>query len=97
MQKHNKHVFANTLGSTFIFKAMDINCQSCPSSYKISNDPSKIVDLHFTIQIEKIMLVELCASKYTTYDGLVNEADDIFKVLTTYCDKTIIWIMFQIF
>jgi hypothetical protein len=25
----------------------------------------------------------------------VNEVDDIFKALTTYCDKTIIWIMFQ--
>jgi len=29
------------------------------------------------------------------YDGLVNGIDDIFKTSTTYCDKTIIWIMFQ--
>jgi hypothetical protein len=31
------------------------------------------------------------------YDGLVNGVDDIFKTSTTYCDKTIIWIMFQKF
>jgi hypothetical protein len=31
------------------------------------------------------------------YDGLVNGVDDIFKASTTYCDKTIIWIMFQFF
>jgi hypothetical protein len=43
------------------------------------------------------MLVELCASNYITYDGLVNGVDGIFKELTTYCDKTIIWIMFQNF
>jgi hypothetical protein len=35
------------------------------------------------------MLVELCVSNYATYDGLAN------KTLTTYCDKIIIWIMFQ--
>ncbi len=41
------------------------------------------------------MLVELCASNYATYGGLVNGTNDIFKTSTTYCDKTIIWIMFQ--
>jgi hypothetical protein len=41
------------------------------------------------------MLVELCAGNYATYDGFVNEVGDIFKALTTYYDKTIIWIMFQ--
>ncbi len=35
------------------------------------------------------MLVELHVGNYATYDGLVN------KTSTTYCDKTIIWIMFQ--
>jgi hypothetical protein len=43
VQKHNENVFTNTLGPTFIFKAMDINHQSCPPSYKLSNDPSKIM------------------------------------------------------
>ncbi len=38
MQKHNENVFINTLGPTFIFKTMDINHQSCPPSYKLSND-----------------------------------------------------------
>jgi len=41
------------------------------------------------------MLVELCVDNYATSDGLVNGVDDIFKTLTTYCEKTIIWIMFQ--
>jgi hypothetical protein len=41
------------------------------------------------------MLVELCASNYVTFDGLVNGANGIFKTSTTYCEKTIIWIMFQ--
>jgi hypothetical protein len=42
------------------------------------------------------MLVELCASNYAMYDGFVNGTDDIFKVSITYCEKTIICIMFQI-
>jgi hypothetical protein len=43
------------------------------------------------------MLVELCANNYATYDGLVNGTNGIFKTLTMYCEKTIIWIMFQKF
>jgi hypothetical protein len=42
------------------------------------------------------MLVELCVSNYATFDGFVNGAYVIFKTLTTYCEKTIIWITFQI-
>jgi hypothetical protein len=42
------------------------------------------------------MLVELCASKYTTSYGLVNGIDGIFKA-STCCEKTIIWIMILIF
>ncbi len=79
VQKHNKHVFINTLGPTFIFKAMDINHQLCPPSYKLSNDPRKITSLHSIIQIKKDMLVELCASNHATYDGLVNGVDSILK------------------
>jgi hypothetical protein len=78
VQKHNENVFSNTLGPTFIFKTMDINHQSCPPSHKISNDPSKIVGWHFIICIKNYMLVELCASKYVTFDGLVNGVDGIF-------------------
>jgi hypothetical protein len=40
------------------------------------------------------MLVELCARNHATFGGLVNGADGIFKTSTTYCEKTIIWIMF---
>jgi hypothetical protein len=43
------------------------------------------------------MLVELCVGNYATYDGFFNGVSGIFKALTTYCDKTIIWIMFQNF
>jgi hypothetical protein len=90
MQKHNENVFTNTLGPTFIFKAMDINYQSCPPSYKLSNDPSKIMGFHSTNNVKIYMLVELCASNYATFYGLVNGADGIFKS-TTYCEKTIRW------
>ncbi len=40
------------------------------------------------------MLVELCAHNYVTSNGLVNGVNGIFKTLTTYCEKSIIWIMF---
>jgi len=71
VQKHNEHVFANTLGPTIIFKAMDINHQSCPPSYKLSIDPSKIAGLHFTTQIKNDMLVEFCVDNYAMYDSFV--------------------------
>ncbi len=94
VQKHNENVFTKTLGPTFIFKAMDINHQSCPPTYKLLNDLNKIVGLHSTIHIKGDMLVELCANNYVTFDGLVNGVDGIFKASTRYCEKTIIWIMF---
>ncbi len=40
-------------------------------------------------------LIELCASNYAMFDGLVNGIDNIFKTPTTYNNKIIIWIMFQ--
>jgi len=95
VQKHNENAFTKTLGPTFIFNAMDISHQSCPPFYKFSNDLSKIVGLYFIINIKKDMLVELCVNNYATSNGLVNGADHIFKASTTYCEKTIIWIMFQ--
>ncbi len=78
----------------FISKTMDINHQSCPSFYKLSNDLNKTTSLHFTINIQKDMLVELCDGHYAIFDGLVNGVDGFLKALTTYCKKTIIWIMF---
>jgi len=77
-----------------IFKAMDINYQSYPPFYKLLNDASKTIGLHSTIQIFKKMLIELCAGNNAMHDGLVNGTNGIFKA-STYCDKTIIWIMFQ--
>jgi hypothetical protein len=43
------------------------------------------------------MLIESCDDNYATSDGLVIRVDDIFKASTTYCEKTIIWIMPQNF
>jgi hypothetical protein len=53
-------------------------------------DPSKTTSLHFTIQILKNVLFELCVNNYATYDGLMNKTTNNFKTSTTYCDKTII-------
>jgi hypothetical protein len=77
VQKQNEQVFVNTLGLTFIFKAMKINHQSCPPFYKFLNDASKIIGLNSIIQILKKMLVELCVGNYATCDGLVNGIDGI--------------------
>jgi hypothetical protein len=52
------------------------------------------MSLHSIIHIKKDMLVELCVGNYATFDGLMNGANDIFKT-STYCEKTIMWIMFQ--
>jgi hypothetical protein len=73
---------------------MDINHQSCPPSYKLSNDLNKTMGLHSTINIKKDMLVELCVNNYVTYDGLASGTDGIFKTSTTYFEITIIWIIF---
>ncbi len=87
VQKYHENAFINTLGPTFIFKTMDINHQSCPPSYKLSNDLSKTIGLHSIINKKKDMLVELCVDNYATSNGLVNGVDDIFKASTTYCEK----------
>ncbi len=89
VQKHNENVFTNTLGLKFIFKVMDINHQSCPPFYKLSNDPNKTMGLHFTIHIKIYMLVELCVSNYVIYNSFVNRTNAILKASTTYCEKTI--------
>jgi hypothetical protein len=37
----------------------------------------------------------MCWGNYATFDGLMNGANGSLKASTTYCEKTIIWIMFQ--
>ncbi len=88
-------MFSNTLGPMFIFKEMDINHQSCPPSYKLSNDPNKTMGLHFTIHIRKICWLNFVLMYYATSNGFMNGDNGIFKALTTYCEKPSIWIMFQ--
>jgi hypothetical protein len=61
VQKHNKFVFNKTTGQTFYFEAINIHDHSCPSSYKLLNDPSKIVGLHTIILTKQDMVIELCA------------------------------------
>jgi len=43
------------------------------------------------------MLVELCAGNYVTFNGFVNGINGTFITSITYCEKTIIWIMFHNF
>jgi hypothetical protein len=74
---------------------MDINHPSWLLSNKLSNNPRKVVILHFVIHMKKYMLVEFCVGNYATFYGLVNGDVSIFKTSTTYNDKTIIWTMFQ--
>jgi hypothetical protein len=87
-------VFNNTCGPTFNFEAINIHHHSCPSSYKLSNDPNKTTGLHTTIHIKQDMVIELCVGNYATYDGLVKGADGVFKTSTFYHNKTIVWILF---
>ncbi len=76
MQKHNENVFTNTLSPMFIFKAMGINHQTCPPSYKLPNDPNKIIRFPF-YNLYIYMLVELCVGNYATSNGRVNETNGI--------------------
>jgi hypothetical protein len=41
---------------------------------KLSNDPSKIPELHTAIHIKIDMHMDLCTKKYVTIGGLVNGA-----------------------
>jgi hypothetical protein len=82
-------VFNKTYGPTFNFEVVDIHHHS----YKLLDDPSKIVGLHITIHIKQNMVVELCARNYATCDGFVNGANGVFKTSTSYHNKTIVWIL----
>jgi hypothetical protein len=82
-----------TYGPTFNFEPIDIHHHSCPSSYKLLDDPSKTTSLHTTICIKENMIVELCVGNCATYDGLVNEDDGVFKTLTSYHNRTTVWIL----
>jgi hypothetical protein len=94
MQKHNKFVFNKTTSPIFNFDITDIHHHSCPSSYKLIDDPSQITSLHTIIHIKQIMVIELCVGNYATYDGLVNGVDGVFKISTSYHNKIIVWILF---
>jgi hypothetical protein len=94
MQKSNKIVFNKTIGPTFNFEVTNIHHHSWPTSYKFLDDPNKTTCLHINIHITQNMLVELCVENYATSNGLVNGVDGLFKTLTSYHNKIIIWISF---
>jgi len=71
---------------------VDIHHSSCPTPYNLSNHLNKIIALDSTIHVKTNMLIELCARKYSTFDGVVNGASGIFKTSTTHCNKNLIWI-----
>jgi hypothetical protein len=52
--KNNKIIFNKTTCPTFNFDAIDIHHHSCQTSYKLLNDPSKIVGLHIIISMENL-------------------------------------------
>jgi hypothetical protein len=83
----NNNFFNKTIGPTFNFETIDIHHHSCPPSYKLLNDPSKIVGLHIIIGIKQDMVVKLCVGNYATYVGLVNGADGVFKISISYLKK----------
>jgi hypothetical protein len=82
------------MAPTFNFEATNIHHYSCSSSYKLLDDPSKIVGLCTVIHVKQSMVVELCVENYATYDGLINGVDSLFKTSTSYHNKTIVWILF---
>ncbi len=94
MQKHDTIASNKTIDTTFNSKATNIHHHSHPTSYKLLDDPSKIISLYIIICIKQNMLVELCAKNYAIIDGLVNRVNGIFKTSTSYRNKTMIWISF---
>ncbi len=51
----------------------------CSKSFQLQNDLNFTTRLHKKFQVKKNMLVELCASNYSTHNGLVNGANGIFQ------------------
>ncbi len=71
--KNSKIIFNKKIGPTLNFETKKHHHNSCPSSYKLLDDPSKIIALHITICIKIYMLVELCARNYATLMALLIE------------------------
>ncbi len=45
--------------------------------------------------LRKNMLVKICARKYVTLDGFINNTNEIFQDYTTLTFKSLLWIHFQ--
>ncbi len=58
----------------------------------MQNDLNFTTKLHKKFQVKKFMLVELCASNYSTNNGLVNGANGIFQASNS---QAVIWILFN--
>lgn len=61
--EYNFKAFHQNIGQTYTLKAINTWHYSLFSTYKLSNDPSKITWLHKIMQMNTYMLVELCVKK----------------------------------
>jgi hypothetical protein len=66
-----------------------------PNHFKLSQLPNNIGRLHIELLLKKKILVKLCASNYSTLDGLVNGANGMFQHYTKVFNKQLIWINFE--
>ena len=90
----NLKVFDNTEGLIYYLNAIDIKHQFLSAKFKILNKTSKTIELRSLIKITKIMLVELCARNYATYNSLINGVDGFFKIFMLVNYKPYIFIEF---
>ena len=62
--KHNKKVFQQILGQTYILEAKDYKNLTCNKSSQIPKMHKKTARLHQKIKLKIYMIVEICSSNY---------------------------------
>lgn len=70
-----------TLGQTFKFLTQNILFDTFPTHFKLSQLRNETSGLHTKLLLKENILIELCASNYSTLDGLVNGANGTFQVI----------------
>jgi hypothetical protein len=67
-----------------------------PNISNLKNDPSQTSNLHSKIQIQIVMLIELCVGNYANRDGLFNGTDGVFQYVTKLQNNEYLtWISFS--
>jgi hypothetical protein len=88
-----KIVYNKTPSKTFKFLTRYIHFETCPFHFKLSMLPFHLSGLRHKLMFKKYMLVELCASNYTTLYGIVSGIDGTFqnykKKIQNHCFKYI--------